>query len=30
LLPRLVIPSRRGLPPVVACRGTSPSHAARL
>lgn len=30
LLPRLVMPSRRGLPPVVACRGTSPSHAARL
>ena len=30
LLPRFVMPSRRGLPPVVACRGTSPSHAARL
>ena len=30
LLPRLVMPSRRGLPPVVACRGTSPSQAARL
>ena len=29
LLPRLVIPSKRGLPPVVACRGTSPSQAAR-
>src|SRR5512143_3129982 len=29
LLPRLVMPSRRGLPPVVTCRGTSPSQAAR-
>ena len=28
-LPRLVIPARRGLPPVVICRGTRPSHAAR-
>jgi Helix-turn-helix domain len=28
-LPRLLMPSRRGLPPVVACRGTNPSHAAR-
>jgi len=30
LLPRLVMPNKRGLPPVVACRGTRPSHAARL
>src|SRR5204863_1496522 len=29
LLPRLVMPSSLGLPPVVACRGTSPSQAAR-
>jgi hypothetical protein len=29
LLPRLVIPSNFGLPPVVAWRGTSPSHAER-
>jgi UvrD/REP helicase N-terminal domain len=28
-LPRLVIPARRGLPPVVTCGGTRPSHAAR-
>src|SRR6185312_11604943 len=29
LLPRLLIPSRRGLPPVVIWRGTKPSQAAR-
>ena len=29
LLPRLLIPSRRGFPPVVAWRGTSPNQAAR-
>ena len=29
LLPRLVIPSSFGLPPVVGCRGTRSSHAAR-
>ena len=29
LLPRLLMPSSRGLPPVVICRGTSPSQAAR-
>jgi hypothetical protein len=29
LLPRLLIPTRRGLPPVVTCRGTKPSQAAR-
>jgi hypothetical protein len=29
LLPRLVIPSSLGVPPVVAWRGTSPSQAAR-
>src|SRR3954447_15245325 len=29
VLPRLVMPSRRVLPPVLACRGTSPSQAAR-
>jgi hypothetical protein len=29
LLPRLLIPTRRGLPPVVTCRGTKPSHAAK-
>src|SRR5205085_12408426 len=29
LLPRLVIPSSFGLPPVLACRGTSPSQAER-
>jgi hypothetical protein len=28
-LPRLVIPFRRGLPPVVCCRGTRPSQADR-
>ena len=28
-LPRLVIPRSRGLPPVVNCRGTRPSQAAR-
>jgi hypothetical protein len=27
--PRLLIPTRRGLPPVVTCRGTKPSHAAK-
>lgn len=26
---RFVMPSRRGLPPVVNCRGTSPNHAPR-
>jgi hypothetical protein len=29
LLPRLLIPSSFGLPPVVNCLGTKPSHAAR-
>jgi hypothetical protein len=29
LLPRLLIPSSFGFPPVVNCRGTRPSHAAR-
>jgi hypothetical protein len=29
LLPRLVMPSKQGFPPVVACRGTRPSHAAK-
>src|SRR3954463_728136 len=29
LLPRLVMPTRRALPPVVTWRGTSPSQAAR-
>jgi hypothetical protein len=29
LLPRLVMPRRRGLPPVVICRGTNPSQAAK-
>src|SRR5208337_4486087 len=29
LLPRLLIPSSFGLPPVVNCRGTRPSQAAR-
>ena len=29
LLPRLLIASSRGLPPVVDCRGTRPSQAAR-
>src|SRR5271156_3578990 len=29
LLPRLVMPTSRGLPPVVTWRGTSPSQAAR-
>src|SRR5206468_12195040 len=28
-LPRLLMPSSRGLPPVVICRGTKPSQAAR-
>ena len=28
-LPRLLIPSRRGLPPVVACAGTMPSQAEK-
>ena len=29
MLPRFVIPNSFGLPPVVAWRGTRPSHAAR-
>src|SRR6185437_541093 len=29
LLPRLLIPTNRGLPPVVTCRGTKPSQAAK-
>src|SRR5215203_710716 len=29
MFPRLLIPSSRGFPPVVAWRGTSPSQAAR-